>query len=278
MPRKLSSFGIAAFSLIAVGCSSGPEPPKPGSPAFLWSAAKTTYAAGDFLQATQNLTQLAASDSEFATRSMPWAIMVSAGVAQGYRELADNYDAGAKANRANPTPFRRQAYAFRSQGSAAAMQCTEAVHKLLAGNPPETIALELGYPNGSAAEPVQLQRVSKGMLVPAAELEALQQAMVKRGVLLSVTQNVAGAADPAKAAEVFKQGEVKVSRAAFLQATAKALVELSDLFGSQKLDRPDRVTLLCNEAEQALKSIPATKETKDLMGRIAKMRKSGKAS
>jgi hypothetical protein len=158
------------------------------------------------------------------------------------------------------------------------MQCVETVHKFLAAKPPDTIALDLGYPSGSAAEPVQLQRVAKGMLVPPAEIEVLQQAMVQRGVLLSVTFAVTGAVDPARALDIFQKGDVKVDRPMFLTAVAKALLDQADLFGPKKLDRPERATVLCNEAAEALKAVPATKTTKELTGRIAKLRKSSKTT
>jgi hypothetical protein len=264
------------FVLIAAGCSSGPQPPQPGTPAFLWSAAKTTYAAGDFLKASDNLSQLVKSDSEFTARAEPWSMMISAGIAQAYMDLADNFEEGARANRANPTPFRRQVTVFRSQASAMVMQYAETVHKFLGENKSDSIALEFGYPTGNAALPVQLERVAKGMIIPDADAESLQTAMMQRGVLLSALRAVGAADDTAKGLAVFKAGDVKATRPVFLTATARALVEETDLFIPRKLDQPTRTTMLCDEAEAALKSIPETKETKELMGRIAKIRKAAK--
>lgn len=276
MRCTIGVFTVAGLSLIAPACSSGPQAPQQGTPAFLWSAAKTTYGAGDFLRANDNLTQLAKSDSEFSARSQPWSIMISAGIAQAYMELADNFDLGAGANRANPTPFRRQATLFRSQASGAALQGAEIVHKFLNENKADSIALELGYPTGNAAQPVQLQRLTKGMLLPDAEIEALQKVMVQRAVSLAVAHGVGADDDVAKALEIFKSGDVKVARPVFLLATAKALTDQGDLFGPKKLDQPNRLIMVCSEADEALKSIPATKETKDLAGRIAKMLKAAK--
>ncbi len=96
---------------------------------------------------------------------------MSAGLAKGYMDLADNFELGARANRANPAPFRRQLQQLRSMAASAAMQCAESTDKLLAENKDATIAFEFPFPTGSAAEPVQLQRVSKGMIVPASEVE-----------------------------------------------------------------------------------------------------------
>ena len=274
MPRAFLAFAVVGFSVIAAGCSSGPQPPQPGTPAFYWAAARSTYAAGDFLKTSDNLSQLSDS-AEYGVRTQPWSIVMSAGLAKGYMDLADNFEFGARANRNNPTPFRRQVQQLRSLASADAMQCAETVHKFLAGNKADPVALEFPYPTGSAAEPVQLQRVAKGMIVPAAEIEDLQKSMVRRGVLLTVTRAV-GADDTAKALESFKTPDVKVPRAVFLLATAKALYEQADLYTSTKLDQPDRLNLLCEEAGNALKAVPETKETKDLSAKIAKLHKPGK--
>ena len=275
MPRAFLALAVAGLSLIAAGCSSGPQPPQPGTPAFYWAAAKSTYAAGDYLKTSDNLTQLSNS-ADYGVRTQPWSIIMSAGLAKGYMDLADNFDAGAHANRANPTPFRRQVQQLRSLASGSAMQCAETVHKFLGGDKTDPIVLEFPYPTGSAAEPVQLQRVAKGMLVPDSDVESLQKAMVQRGVLLTVTRFVGAGEDSAKALDVFKAPEVKVARAVFLLGIAKSLYDEADLYTPTKLDQPDRLNLLCEHATDALKAVPETKETKDLLAKIAKLRKPGK--
>src|SRR5271157_5121397 len=270
MPRAFLVFTVVGFSIVATGCNSGPQPPQPGTPAFYWAAAKSTYAAGDFLKASDNLSQLSTS-TEFAARARPWSIVMSAGLAKGYMDLADNFEYGARANRANPAPFRRQVQQLRSLAGSAAMQCAESTSKFLSENKADPIALEFPYPTGNFAEPVQLQRVAKGMIVPAAEIEDLTKTMVQRGVLITVTRVVGAADDPAKANGIFKAGDVKVPRAVFLQAIAKALVDQADLYTPTKLDQPDRLKLLCQQATASLQSVPPSKESKDLLAKIAKL-------
>src|SRR5689334_10966966 len=98
-------FAIAGSSLIAISCSNAPQPPQPGTPAFYWAAAKTTYGSGDFVKASENLSQLIRTDSEFSARAQPILMVLSAGMARAYMDLADNFEEGARANRANPMPF-----------------------------------------------------------------------------------------------------------------------------------------------------------------------------
>src|SRR5579859_5263367 len=124
MPRAFLAFAVAGFSLIAAGCSSGPRPPQPGTPAFYWAAARSTYTQGDFLKTSDNLSQLNTS-TEFGPRAQPWSIVIQAGLAKGYMDLAENFEYGAHANRANPTPFIRQVQQLRSLASSAAIQLVE---------------------------------------------------------------------------------------------------------------------------------------------------------
>jgi len=278
MRLHFGALTIAGLCVMAVGCSSAPPPPQPGTPAFYWGAAKSTYQAGDFLKASDNLSQITKSDNEFTVRALPWSMVLSNGIAQGYMELADNFEAGARANRANPMPFRRQATIFRGYASAAALQSAETMHKFLATTRAESIPLEFDYPTGSAAEPVQLQRVAKGMLFPPAEIETLQKAMVQRGVLFSAVHAVGAGEDAAKALEIFKKGGVTIPRPAFLLAMARSLHEQADLFSPKKLDQPNRVKTMCIEAEAALNAVPDSKEKKDLLSQIAKLRKLAKVT
>ena len=274
MRRSSFLVAVVGFSLIGAACSSGPRPPQPGTPAFYLAAAKSTYASGDFVKTNDNLSQLASS--EFGAQTQPWAIVISAGLAKGYTDLAENFEFGARANRGNPTPFRRQTTQLRNLASAATMQCVETTHKFLEANKADPIVFDFGYPTGSAVEPVQLQRVAKGMILPDSDVESLQKTMVQRGVLLTVTRAVGANDDSAKALDVFKAGEVKVPRAVFLTALGKSLFDQADLYTPRKLDQPERLKVVCEHASEALKGAPQTKETKELLGKIDKLVKPGK--
>jgi hypothetical protein len=262
--------------LFASGCSSGPKPLQPGTPEFIWAAAKSTYTSGDFLKARDNLGQLAKGQTEFAARSQALSIVLSAGIAQAYIDLADNFDNGARANRANPTPFHRRSNLFRSQAAAMAMENAEMVHQLRLANPPENLEIAFGYPSGNSAEPVQLQRVAKGLILADSDVESLTREMVQRGVLLSMARAVGAPDDTAKALQIFKAGDVKTPRAVFLLAAAKSLCDDAELFTAKKLDQPNRLGMLLKEADEALQAVPDSKQTKELKARIVKMKKSAK--
>jgi hypothetical protein len=267
---------LAIVGLVVAGtsCSSGPALPQPGTPAFYWSAARETYKAGDFIKTSENLQRILASENEYTARARAWDTVITAGLAQGYIDLADAYEAGARANRANPTPFRKQVSTLRSQASQQAIQFTEDLHRMMEVDKDPTLLLAFVLPAGAMAQPAALKRVSGGIVVQDSERDQLELAMLQRGVLMSVCAQVGSADDSAAAQEKLKSGEFKVPRETFLLAAAKRMQDQSDLFTGTKLDQPRKLKLLCDEALAALHAVPETKETKALTEKIkARMKK-----
>ena len=262
---------LAILGLVAAGtsCSSGgPQPPQPGTPAFYWAAARETYRAGDMVKTSENLQRILAGENEFSVRARAWDTVISSGLAQAYIELADSWEAGARANRLNPTPFRKEVSALRSLASASAVQFTEDLHRIVEADKDPTILLAFAWPAGSAVPPVGLKRVASGILAQDSERDLLQAAMLQRGVLLSVCAALGSPDDAAAAQEKLKTGEFRVPREVFLLAAAKSLSEQSDLFTGAKLDLPNRLKMLSQEAVQVLAAIPQSKESKAVNDKI----------
>jgi hypothetical protein len=260
--------GTFLLALVTTSCSSGPTPPRPGTPAFYWNAAKDAYRAGDYVKTDTQLAEIVRTDNEYAARARAWSMVINAGLSQGYSQLSDSFEAGARANRANPMPFRKQVTTLSSLASASDMQLVETLHHFLERDKDPTVLLAFDYPGGAAAEPGSLKRVAGGILIQDSERDALQLAMLQRGVLLSLCRFTGSPDDSAKTLEKFKTPEVRVPREVVLFAVAKTLFDQSEIFGSNKLDQPARLKALCQEALEALKAIPETKETKALAAKI----------
>ena len=269
--RSALLYAIPVLGLIVSSCgSTAPRGPQPGTPAFYWGSANEAYRAGDYLRTNQNLDRLTKSENDFSARACVWESVVSSGVARAYAELADTYDLGARTNRDNPAPFRRQVSTLRVAASDAAVQLVEAFHRLSVSAKDANILLDFPFPAGNAAEPQGLQKVSSGILIPDAELALLQKAMIQRGVLLSVCDVVGAHDNNAKALEIFQKGSAQAPADTFRMAMATLLHQSALVFGPDKLDQPNRVKLLCDEALEALKSVPPSKQTKDLTAKIQK--------
>ncbi len=182
--------------------------------------------------------------------------------------MAESYEAGAKANRANPTPFRKQVSASRSFASAATLEFAQTMQYFLQKDNAPTVTLACEYPTGSMAEPPAMLRVAKGMLMQDSEKEQLETAMLQHGVLMTMSRMLGTPDDAAKTQELFKTGEASVPRATFVYGAAKSLYDLSALYAPARLDLPNRAQMIAQEALDALKTVPETKESKALANRI----------
>jgi hypothetical protein len=266
-----AAIGLSIVALVAVGtsCQSGPQPPQPGTPAFFWAAAGETYRAGDEVKTSEHLQRiLSLSENEYSARARAWDTVISSGLAQGYIELADAWEAGARANRPNPTPFRKQVSTLRGLASAAAIQFTEDIHKLVEADKSPRIQLGFTFPAGAAAAPAGLKRVAGGIQVQDSERDVIQAAMLQRGVLLSACAAVGSRGDAAGAQERLKAGSYLASRDTYLLAAAQSLSDESELFTGTKLDLPNRLKMMSQEAMKVLAAIPPSKETKAISDKI----------
>ena len=268
MSPRLLLAGVLVLLLAATSCSTGPTPPQPGTPGFYWGAARETWRAGDILKTNDNLQELTDNQTEFTGRARAWEVVSLAGTVRGLAELADAYEAGARANRNNPTPFRKQVYTLRQLAASTSLALTETVHGFLEQEKDPQTALDFDYAVGSAQEPPGVKKIYDGMILQDAEADSLQTAMLQRGVLLTLCDFVNAPDDPAKTLEVFNAGNVKVPREVFLLAAARALHKASDLYVPTRLDNPVKLKALCQQALDALNAIPQTKDTKALADKI----------
>ncbi|HTP32911.1 MAG TPA: hypothetical protein VMJ75_12115 [Candidatus Acidoferrales bacterium] len=262
---------ILAFGVL-VSCSSAPSGPEKGTPAFYWQAAKETFTAGDNMKTLEHLDNLLAPDNEYSAKALPWSLVVTAGLATGYAELADRYDVGAKANKTDPTWFRRRVSEYRTQAKQLSLQFADRFAKIgqVKG---DTLALAFGYPKGSATPSPQLTRVASGIALPQADVDLAMSYTLQRDVLLEACRAAGAPDDTAKGEAVLKDPEAKVPRPVFMQAMAQTLYDLSQMYTPMKADDPDKMKIFCERADDALKGVPESKDTKALEAKIQKVLK-----
>jgi hypothetical protein len=254
---------------------SGSNAPEPGTPAFYWAAAKETYATGDYQKTVEHLGNILSSQNDYVARAQPWMLVLTSGMAQGYMDLAESFEAGGHASHANTTNFHRQVNTYHGAANTLALQFADTFSKFQSKD--EYVTLAFAYPTGSPTEVVLLNRVAGGAWLPDAEIETAQKRAIERAVLLATCRAAGAKNDPAKAQDLLKTGEAKVPRAAFLHAMAAALFEESQLYAHNKLDQPDKMKIFCSRAQEALKMVPASKESQDLDKKIQAAMKKLKA-
>jgi len=273
--RAVLLLAVLSAFFILISCSTGPTAPEKGSPGFYWQAAKETYAAGDYIKTLSHLDNLIATDNEFTAKAVPWSLVLTSGLAAGNMELADDYAIGARTNKSDPSAFRRVVSDSRGTANRLSLQFAENFGKLdkLKDGP---ITLAFAYPKGSGAPVAGLNKVTNGIILPAPEAETLQKRTIERGVVLAVCRAAGAPDDAAKTAEILKTGEAQIPREKFLLAMTQALYEESQLYVATKLDEPQKMTIFCQRAQETLKKLPESKETKDLAAKIENVLKKKK--
>ena len=269
-PRVRLILAVLPVILIASSCSTGPPAPTMGTPPFYWQAAQETFAAADYVKANSHLDQLIKSDNEFTARALPWRLVLTAGMAKGYSELGDTYEAGGRANKINPTPFRRQTAEFRGTAGRLALQFGETFLKFSKTQYEQTIPLAFSFPTGGTTPVQELSKIGFGAMLPPAVAESVPKRVVERAVVLAACDAAGAPDDVAKARAVFNTENAQVPHDVFMVTVARTLFDLSEVFSRTKLDRPDRVELFCTEALDTLKTVKETKETKNLTAKIQK--------
>ncbi len=261
---------LLAAMLISLSSCGGPAGPAPGTPAWFWQAAQTTWSTGDLQKTSDNLETLAKPGSEFADRAQPWRLMITAGMAAGYMKIADAYEAGAKVNQGAAAEFRRVMADYRSQANRQAVQFFQTFAQLQQANAAGEVPIAFSFPQGSAQEVASLNKIAEGHVLSEREAAAAEQQSLQREVLLTVCNAVGAKQDTAKAQKIFAGENPVIPRETFLAAVAEELHRLGDIYSPRKLDKPDRVKLFDEKALEVLKSLPESEETKKLAKEIEK--------
>jgi hypothetical protein len=275
--RLILAASCAAFAVLCLtSCSSGPSAPEPGTPRFYWGAAREMWSSGDYLKTLDNLSHLTADQNDFTVKAQPWEIIVGAGVARGYVDLGEACEAAIHKSPAQGN-LRRQLSTWRGNANGTALALADTFQKFSAANKQASIPLEFTWPPaGNAAIPSQRDRFATGTPVSAGDLEALEQTMVQRGVMLAAARATGAGDDTAKAQELFRQPKPAVATETFMVGMAQALYDLSALYGPKKLDMPNRHDMLVKLASGAAKAYPKNKDAVALLAKIDKEAKAKK--
>lgn len=263
------SAALLLASLVSCGGGGGKASLQPGTPEFNWAGARQAWQSGDYTRTTEYLSRLTSSENEFRSRATAWLMVVSSGLTLGHMEFAEAYDAGAKANKDKAIDFRKQASAARAQAKAMSLQSVEAMHYFGDKAKDPKVSFEFAFPTGSLGDIPGLLKVMTGSMPLPADVESSRRTALQKGVVKSVCRAV-GAADLAKALEIFKQTPVEVPRETFLLGMAEAMNDQAALFGPKQLDEPQRLKMLATEALEMVQQLPASKQTKDLEAKIQK--------
>ena len=276
MPGLKTRIWIAVpllFALISLtGCSSAPKGPQPGTPAFYWQAAKDTFAKKDYLKTADHLDLVVKTQNEFTKPAQVMRLVLTAGMAKGYIDLASSFDLGAKANTFKPMPFRKVSSDYLKMAEIRALEFGETYLDFVKNDKDANIDLEFGYPSADMTEIQELKPIVAGRSLPDETVQAsLERKSLAKAIALSACAAVGAANDTAKGQAAFQNGSAQVPRETFMLAMATNLYDTADLFGRKKLDKADRLEMFAKEAKDALKQVKDSKESKSLSAKVDKL-------
>jgi hypothetical protein len=258
-----------------ISCSSGAAGPEKGTPAYYWQAAKETFAAGDYNKTQEHLDKLLMDENEYTKKAMAWSLVMTSGLAAGYTDLADQYENGGRANKSDPSGFRRPMTTDRGMAGRLSLQFADNFAKFdkMKG---DTVPLTFGYPKGSAAPAPGLTKIASGIVLTPAELDTIEKRTLERGILMAACAAAGAPGDTAKAETVLQNADATVPRPVFAMAMAQTLYNASQLYTPRKLDDPSKLTIFAERAADTLKAVPESKESKELNAKIAAVLKKKK--
>lgn len=259
--------GMSA-GLVSCSSTSGPPPLKPGTPAFFWAAANTAYKQGDFAAVIKNLGNLTGTENEYRLKARVWMMVVDAGLARGDMEWADLLEDGGKKARTRQLEFRKRMNEARSAAAQSAMRVADLSHRMMPELKEDKIPVAFQVPDVNKDKPVEVEKIVKGLLPPAAEVEGMRSMMQKRGVLLSVARFGDAGGDAAKATAALSAPDATVTREAFQTYLAGEFSELATVFAAKKLDHASRAKMMLEEGKAALTNVPASPARTKLQKKI----------
>lgn len=268
---------LPALLVWAWSCSSGPTPPKPGTPGFYWNAARENFAKGDYVKTNEQLGRITAGDNEYTARARAWRLILLSGMAEGNIELVNAFETGGKANKTNPAPFFREMARVRSIAGNLATQFLEEYERWMQAKQEGPVSLDFPAPLGSAAAVAQLERVASGMVLRPQDIETLERDVIRRGVILAACRAIGAPKDAAKLIETLKQPPATVAKETFLAGMAESLWTQAALFGPKRMQRPEFQKRFLSLSLEALNALPDSKEGKELKQKVEKELKSLKS-
>ena len=236
------------------GCSSS-NAPQAGSPAWLWAAAHDAYNVGDYEKTCDHLEKIEnLGNNPYVDRARAWRLVLEAGSANAQIELAKAYAEGWHMSRTEKLAFQKQKNAHLDQASRHAIDLYEGFGNF-AKKIPDKIELEFSFPQGSAGQVAELDRVYRGLNVSEAQRAAVDDKMMKRGIIRMVDSAVATEDDMAAAESAFKSGKVEIPAARYMLAMAITFDRCATIYDNKHLAEGDKLKLLRDRALETAKQV-----------------------
>ena len=258
----LSALGV----LLALSCS--PPVERPTGAARDYYEAKDAFKRGRWDRALEYSDGQAKSSppTAYTERSRVLQTVVLSGQIKGYKELVDAFQKGAEVTK-NPryrVQYNRMRNDYLQYGSRVALHLAEVSNQITeGGSVPKELTLEAPYPNTEGpAVVVPLTQVMQGAWIEPEVQESAVHDVLLKGVDDALAEAVGG--DRSKARTDLTAGPVKLAGGDFALFLTKQLAVGATFFDLKHIRDPQKLKILCAEADDAAKAALAPlKESPD---------------
>lgn len=286
--RQAGAVLTVLFSLLFLSsCSKGPEGPAKGSPEWLFEAAKSSFRTGEWDKAEESLEKIEdVAGNPFFARASVWHMVLETGRLLGHEDLVDAYDKG------GPKSGKKMDFLRIKQNDLKEVR-RHAVHLLEGYKHFEQVlqtlpagsklTLESPFPQGSAQQVADLERIYKGMVMSEEARALMHEAVLKRGMIRGYSAALTTIDDAPGAQKALESGIAPIAAPKFLLAMGQAMAKTAPLFDRKNLNEPDKGKLLWENAQACVKQVldskpeaALEKEAKKLQAEIEKAMKAKK--
>jgi hypothetical protein len=262
-PHSRALMPVLLGVFLAVSCS--PPVQRPTGVAYDYMSTKEMFQRGNFDRALEFSEELAKASppNKFTERARVLRAAIYSGQIKAYKELAEAYQKGADAtkNMRFKSAYERLRNDDLQYGARSALGLGEVSHQFTElGELPKEVTLEAPYPTAEGpAEVTQLQRVVEGGWIEPEDQEAAALEALRKGIDDSLAELVGG--DRAKARTEMTAGPVKIDGVDFALYLGNQLLEGASVFDRKHMRDSQKLTVLCNEADEVAKAALALLKT-----------------
>jgi hypothetical protein len=139
-----------------------------------------------------------------------------------------------------------------------------------------TVTLDFAFPSVNVAEIPERGKVQGGAIPSAQIMTSVEHRMMERAVPDAVAAAVGAPGDIAKGRVAFQGGRAQVPRDVFMAAMLKSLYNQTELFSREAMNKLDRLMLFVEQGMEALKTMEASEQNKELASDFQMLLKSAK--
>jgi hypothetical protein len=242
--------------LLAVAASCSTATQTAADPwAARWNEAELIFATGDFDETLRRVEKLIDAPEPYRASAAAWKMLVLAGKARGYFELAEAHQQGAQENGGHASLLWRATSTYRSRcriESLALAEMALAADQYLGGA--DAIGLDFPLPPATAAASSLVSSVRVGRPIPEGQADAAVQYTIGRAVAMTICEagGAAGQGDGNAALCAGQRAVVPKSR--LLAMLGKVLYEQAELFAESRLDDREKHALMLDLSEKLFRS------------------------